>query len=62
MNTQVLRFAGFGLLGDGAMRPIAPLPTRPAALLRLAGSSPLRCLALPDTPGAAHSGASNCFF
>jgi hypothetical protein len=47
---------------DGAMRPIAPLPTRQAALLRLAGSSPLRCLALLDTPGAAHSGASNCFF
>jgi hypothetical protein len=38
------------------MRPSVPLPTRPATLLRLAGSSPLRCLALLDTPGA-----SNCF-
>jgi hypothetical protein len=31
------------LLGDSAMRPIAPCLTRHAALLRLAGRSPLRC-------------------
>ena len=44
------------------MRPIAPRPTRPAALLLLAGASPLRRRALLDAPGAAHSGTSNCFF
>ena len=48
--------------GDCAMRPIAPRSTRQAALLRLVGISPLRCLALPGTPIAAHSGAFNCGF
>ena len=43
------------------MHPIAPPPPRPAALLLLAGKCPLRRRALLDTPGAAHSGASNCF-
>jgi hypothetical protein len=62
MITRFSRFDGLHLLGDNAMHPIAPLPTRPAALFRLAGSDPRRCLALPDTPDAAHSGASNCFF
>jgi len=40
----------------------APLSTRHAALLRLAGSSPLRCRALPGTPIAAPASASNCRF
>ena len=46
-------------MGDSAMRPSVLRPTRPAALLRLAGSSPRCCHALPGTPRAAHSGASN---
>jgi len=44
------------------MRPIAPCSPRHAALLRLVGSSPLRCRALPGTPITAHSDASNCRF
>ncbi len=50
------------LLGESAMRPIAPRLTRQAALLRLVGISPLRCLAFPGTPITAHSGAFNCGF
>ena len=52
-------FDGVYLLGDSAMRPIAPCSARHAALLRLVGSSPLRCRALPGTPITAHSDASN---
>ena len=48
--------------GDCALRPMAPRLTRQAALLRLVGISPLRCLALPGTPITAHSGAFNCGF
>ena len=50
------------LLGDCAMRPIAPRLTRQAALLCLVGISPLRCHALPGTPITAHAGAFNCGF
>jgi len=50
------------LLGDSALRPIAPCSPHHAALLRLVGSSPLRCHALPGTPITAHSDASNCRF
>ena len=50
------------LLGESAMRPIAPRLTRQAALLRLVGISPLRCLALPGTPITAHSDAFNYGF
>ncbi len=50
------------LLGESAMRPIAPRLTRQATLLRLVGLSLLRCLALPGTPITAHSGAFNCGF
>jgi hypothetical protein len=42
MNTQFFRFDDLHLPGDSAMHPIAPRPTRPAALFRLAGSSPRR--------------------
>jgi hypothetical protein len=62
MHTQFFSFDGLHLLGDSAMHPIAPRPSRPAALFRLAGSSPRRYLALLDASLAAHSGASNCFF
>jgi hypothetical protein len=50
------------LIGDSTMRPIAPRLSRQAALLRLVGTSPLRCHALPGTPITAHSGASNYRF
>ena len=50
------------LPGESAMRPIAPRLARQAALLRLVGTSPLRCHAVPGTPITAHTGASNCRF
>ena len=50
------------LLGESAMRPIAPRLTRQAALLRLVGISLLRCHGLTGTPITAHSGAFNCGF
>ena len=50
------------VVGDCAMRPIAPRLTRQAALIRLVGTSPQRCHALPGTPITAHSGAFNCGF
>jgi hypothetical protein len=62
MGIDFLRSDHAPLLGDNAMHPIAPRLTRQAALLRLVGKSPLRCHALPGTPIAAHSGASNCRF
>jgi len=39
--------------------PMESLATRLGALLLLVGRSPLRRRAYPDTPPAAHSGASN---
>ena len=44
------------------MHPIAPRPTILAALLLIAHQSALLRLALPGSPLAAHSGASNCCF
>jgi len=46
-------------VAENATFPIEPLAARLGALLLLAGSSLLRRLAYPDTPPAAHSGASN---
>jgi hypothetical protein len=62
MKVQLLSVAGDHLLADNAMHPMAPGPTRPAALIRLAGKIPRRCPALLNAPSGAHSGASNCFF
>ena len=62
MASDLPLFDNAHLLGDCAMRPIAPRLTRQAALLRLVGKSPLRCLALPGTPITAHSGVFNCGF
>jgi hypothetical protein len=62
MDTEFSRFDQVHLIGDSAMRPIAPRLTRQATLLRLVGTSPPRCHALPDTPITAHSGAFNCGF
>ena len=62
MDSDLPLFDNVHVKGDCAMRLIAPRLTRQAALLRLVGISPLRCLALPGTPITAHSGASNCGF
>ncbi len=62
MNTDYLGYDRVHLLGDSATHPIEPPRPRLAALLRLAGSSLLRCRAYPDAPATAHSGASNCGF
>ncbi len=48
MDIDFPLFDNAHLLGDCAMRPIAPRLTRQAALLRLVGTSPLRCHALPQ--------------
>jgi len=47
------------LVGEIATHPIAPLATRPGALLLLAGCIPQRRRVYPATPPAAHSGAFN---
>ena len=62
MDSDLPLFDNDHVKGDCAMRLIAPRLTHQAALLRLVGISPLRCLALPGTPITAHSGASNCGF
>ena len=72
MDIDFSLFDNDRLLGESAMRPIAPRLTRQAALgwarqrpcdtLRLVGISLLRCHVLPGTPIAAHSGAFNCGF
>ena len=62
MPIDFYRFVHVHLRGESAMHPIAPCLTHHTALLRLVGSSPLRCLALSGTPITAHSGASNCPF
>jgi hypothetical protein len=59
MCIDFFRFDHVLLTGGSAMHPIAPRLTRQAALLRLVGKGPLRCLALPGTPITAHSGAFN---
>jgi hypothetical protein len=62
MCVDFFRFDHVRMTGDSAMHPRAPRLTRQAALLRLAGTSLLRCLALPGTPTTAHPGASSCRF
>ncbi len=62
MDSDFPLFDNDHVLGESAMRPIAPRLTRQAALLRLVGISPLRCHALPGTPITAHSSAFNCGF
>jgi len=59
MSIYFFSFDGVRPLGDSATHPIEPPATRLGALLLLAGRSPLRRLAYPDVPPAAHSGASN---
>jgi hypothetical protein len=59
MNADVSGSDGAHPLGDAATRPIARFSSRLAALLRLAGPGPLRCLALPADSKTAHSGAFN---
>ncbi|TXH31766.1 MAG: hypothetical protein E6Q94_07445 [Burkholderiaceae bacterium] len=62
MDIDAHRFVGGHLLGDSATHSPAPRSTRHAALLLLAGSSPLRRLALPGTPITALASAFNCRF
>ncbi|NCN71994.1 MAG: hypothetical protein GW907_12810 [Betaproteobacteria bacterium] len=59
MNINFFGVDQLHLMGDGATHPIEQLATRLGALLLLAGSSLPRRRAYPDTPPAAHSGASN---
>jgi hypothetical protein len=60
MNTTVFAFDRVHLMGDVTMRPPVSRLPRHAALLLLAGISPLRRHALPGTPSTALAGASNC--
>ena len=62
MGIDFFVFVHLHLSGDSAMRPIAPRPTILAALLLIGYLRALLRLALPGTPLAAHSGASNCCF
>jgi len=55
-------FAGVHLWGEHATHSPAPRSARHAALLLLAGSSPLRRRALRDTPITALASASNYRF
>jgi len=59
MNTAFFGFDQVHLWGERAMHPAAPRSARHAALLVLAGKSPLPPRALPGTPIAALPGASN---
>ncbi len=60
MDTEICSHCHPHLLGESATHPIEPRCGTLAALLRLAGMSPQRCLALPAHRITAHSGASNC--
>ncbi len=62
MDIDFPLFDNAHLLGDCAMRPIAPRLTILAALLLIGYFRALLRLALPGPPLAAHSGASNCCF
>ncbi|HEX5738317.1 MAG TPA: hypothetical protein VFY22_07390 [Hydrogenophaga sp.] len=62
MNTENLGHEGAHHMGESATDPIEPPASALAALLLLAGSSPLRRHALPAPPLTAHSGLSNCRF
>jgi MYXO-CTERM domain-containing protein len=62
MNTEIFDHEVIHLMGEGATDPIEPPGSALAALLLLAGSSPLRRRALTAHPLTAHSGPSNCRF
>ncbi len=62
MDTEILDHEGAHLMGEGATDPIEPPGSALAALLLLAGRSPLRRRALPALPLTAHSDPSNCGF
>ncbi|MDR2992014.1 MAG: hypothetical protein LBU72_08900 [Burkholderiaceae bacterium] len=62
MNTTIFAFDQAYCLGDIAMHPPAPRSLCHAALLVLAGISPPRPRALPDTPITALADASNYRF
>ncbi|HEX5738396.1 MAG TPA: hypothetical protein VFY22_07800 [Hydrogenophaga sp.] len=62
MNTENFGHEAIHLLGEGATDPIEPPGSTLAALLLLAGRSPLRRRALPAHSLTAHSGPSNCRF
>ena len=62
MNIDSGCFDDLHLLGECATHSPAPRSPRHAALLLLAGSSPLRRLALPGTPITALASVFNCRF
>jgi hypothetical protein len=62
MNTGFFSFDHVHLMGDNATHSPAPRSPRHAALLVLAGISPLRPRALPGTPITALASAFNCGF
>jgi len=62
MDTHFLTHVQIHLLGESATHPIAPPWRVLAALLLLAGISPLRRRVYPAHPKAAHSGTFNCGF
>jgi hypothetical protein len=62
MNTEIFDHEVIHLMGEGATDPIEPPGSALAALLLLAGRSPLRRRALTAHPLTAHSGPSNCRF
>jgi hypothetical protein len=62
MKSSFFAFDHVHLLGQSATHPMALRLPRHTALLRLAGSSPLRCRALSGSPITAPSGAPNCRF
>jgi len=59
MDIELCGFAYVHLLGNNATHSPAPRSPRHAALLVLAGMSPLRPRALPGTPITALARASN---
>jgi hypothetical protein len=61
-KTEISAYEHPHRLGESATRPIAPRCGTLAALLLLAGMSPLRRHALPAHRITAHSAVSNCRF
>jgi hypothetical protein len=62
MNIDFCNFDEIHRLGENATHSSAPRSPRHAALLVLAGSSPLRPRVLPGTPITALASAFNCRF
>jgi len=62
MSIDLCNFDNAHLLGNRATHSPAPRSPRHAALLVLAGISPLRPRALPGTPITALASAFNCRF